>query len=114
MRAEEHTPWNPCLLLLHSCETAESASEAEEKLKGRFAGPKQSPFPSVVSDTTLAGPLRCKLSHASLRVRLLGESGTAVTGEVGREETEPDSDMERGDEEVSRRHARYVDRIQSR
>ena len=49
----------------------------------------------MVSDTTLAGPLRCGLSHASLRVRLLGESGTAVTGEVGREEVEPLSDMER-------------------
>ena len=58
----------------------------------------------MVSDTRLAGPLRCGWSHASLRVRLLGESGTAVTGEVGREDTEPLSDMERGGEEVSRRH----------
>jgi hypothetical protein len=41
----------------------------------------------------LAGPLRCGLSHVSLRVRLLGESGTAVTGEVGREEAESLSDM---------------------
>ena len=49
----------------------------------------------MASDTTLAGPLRDWLSHASLRVRLVGESGTAVRGEVGREEIEPLSDMER-------------------
>lgn len=59
----------------------------------------------MVSDTTLAGPLRCGLSQASLRVRLLGESGIAVTGEVGREDEESLSDMERGEVvEVSRRH----------
>ena len=45
---------------------------------------------------TLAGPLRCGLSRTSLRMRLRGESGTAVTGEVGREEIEPFSDMGRG------------------
>lgn len=47
---------------------------------------------------TLAEPLRFGLSHASLRMRFVGESGTAVTGEDGREEVEPFSDMERGDE----------------
>ena len=63
----------------------------------------------MVSDTTLAGPLRCGLSHASFRVRLPGESGTAVTGEVGREEAEPLSDMEESSGpklRVSKRHAR--------
>ena len=47
----------------------------------------------MVSDVTLAGPFRDGLSHASFRMRLVGESGTAVRGEVGREETEPLSDM---------------------
>lgn len=31
-------------------------------------------------------------------MRFVGESGTAVAGEVGREEMEPFSDIERGDE----------------
>lgn len=63
----------------------------------------------MVSDTTLAGPFRDGLSHASLRMRLAGESGTAVRGEVGREEAESLSDMEGEETFSSGRHARYVD-----
>ena len=44
-------------------------------------------------------------------MRFVGESGTAVTGEVGREDIEPFSDMERGGGvQLSRRHARFVGR----
>ena len=47
----------------------------------------------MVSDGTLAGPFLDGLSHANLRVRLVGKFGYAAGGEVGREETGPLSDM---------------------